>query len=80
MESAADLVGLGGLRWCGRLTGQAEMRRLMTLGFCLGRRSASGWARISSTARSWAAWMLWGGKSRPSAGRAAGGAETARER
>jgi hypothetical protein len=80
IASAADAVGLGGLRCSGRLTPQLDILRLITRGLRRSRRSGSGSAMISAIACSCAWARLWGGKSRLVAGRAAGGAEAAHER
>jgi len=73
MASLGGLVGLGGLRCWGRLTGQLDILRLITRGLVRGRRGPSCWARISAIACSWAVAIVRGGKSRLGAGAAAGG-------
>jgi hypothetical protein len=72
--------GLGGLRCSGRLTGQLDILRLITRGLVRCRRSPSRSARISVIACSWAVAIVRGGKSRLSAGAAAGGPEASGER
>src|SRR6266540_6495452 len=77
---SAGLVGCCQSRCSGRLTPQLLILRLMTRGLARGRRSGSGSARISASARSCAVCRLWGGKARVGAGAAAGGAEASGER
>jgi hypothetical protein len=71
--SLGGLVGLGGLRCSGRLTGQLLILRLITRGLDLSRRGPSVLARISPTASSCAVVIVRGGKSRLGSGAAAGG-------
>jgi hypothetical protein len=73
MVSLGGLVGLGGLRCSGRLTGQLDILRLITRGLVRSRRGPSRSARISVIACSCAAAIVRGGKSRLGAGAAAGG-------
>jgi hypothetical protein len=80
MASVGGLLGLGGSRCSGRLTGQLLILRLITRGLDLSRRGPSRSARISVIACSCAAVIVRGGKSRLGAGAAAGGPEGAGER
>jgi hypothetical protein len=80
MASLGALVGLGGSRCSGRLTGQLDILRLVTRGFDRSRRGPRGLARISVIACSCAVAIVRGGKSRLGAGAAAGGPEACGER
>jgi hypothetical protein len=68
IASLGGLVGLGGLRCWGRLTGQLLILRLITRGLVRSRRGPSRSARISVIACSCALLIVWGGKSRLGAG------------
>lgn len=78
--SLGGVVGLGGLRCSGRLTGQLDILRLITRGLDRSRRGPRTLARISLIASSWAVAIVRGGKSRLGAGAAAGGPQAAGER
>jgi len=80
MVSLVGLVGFGGLRCSGRLTGEFDILRLITRGLDRCRRGPSVLARFSATACSWAVWIVRGGKSRLGAGASAGGPQAAGER
>jgi hypothetical protein len=80
MASPGGVVGLGGLRCSGRLTGQLDILRLMTRGLDRSRRGPSVSARISTIACSCAVAIVRGGKSRLGAGAAAGGPQASGER
>jgi len=68
IASSARFVGLAGFRCSGRLTGQLDILRLMTLGLVRSLRDGSRSARISVIAYSWALLIVRGGKSRLRAG------------
>jgi hypothetical protein len=78
--SLGGLLGLGGSRCSGRLTGQLDILRLITRGLDRSRRCPSVVARISAIACLCAVLIVRGGKSRLCAGAAAGGPEAAGER
>jgi|HubBroStandDraft_6_1064221.scaffolds.fasta_scaffold1279115_2 hypothetical protein len=80
MASLGGLVGFGGLRCSGRLTGQFDILRLITRGLDRWRRGPCVLARISAIACSWAVAIVRGGKSRLGAGASAGGPQASGER
>jgi hypothetical protein len=80
MAALGGLLGFGGSRCSGRLTGQFDILRLITRGLDRSRRGPSVMARISAIACSCAVAIVRGGKSRLLAGAATGGPQAARER
>jgi hypothetical protein len=80
MASPGGLVGLGGSRCSGRLTGQLDILRLITRGLERSRRGPRRSARISSSACSWAVANVRGGKSRLGAGASTGRPQASSER